>query len=144
MMSRFKRPGKLQLAAVICGTVAVIFVVSFAEKAVQARELLVWRSELEDEIAQLEREKVNLQAELAQRQQPEWYDQVLRDAGYVGEGDVRVVVEVVQPEESVVATDDGIGTALTTSEETTTNGSWFNNDNWRAWQTLLWGNAGGH
>ncbi len=139
MTNRFKLPGKLQLAATICGTFAVIFVVSFAEKAVQARELLAWRSELEDELAQLEREKVNLQTELAQRQQPEWYDQVLRDAGYVNDGDVRVVVTLQEADETAAVAEDS-ETVNVASEETVTSGGWFSNDNWQAWQMLLWGN----
>ncbi|MBC7237331.1 MAG: hypothetical protein H5T69_15930, partial [Chloroflexi bacterium] len=85
-----------QLVGILAFTLALFFVVAFATKTADAYRLRNWRDQLRQEIADMERQRAALQAEIERRQSMAWVDQVLRSSGYLPEGVVRVIVE---PEE---------------------------------------------
>ena len=127
-----------QIIGVLVFALALFFMVAFATKVVEAYRLRNWRDQLKREIAQMELQKKELQAEIRRRQSEAWVDKVLRDAGWVPEGAERVVVVQVTP----AATPQPAPTPRqrmlavpSVAEELT----FFHNPHWRAWQRLIFG-----
>ena len=127
-----------QVVAIIVFTLALFFAVAFATKLGEAYRLKNWRDQLEGEIAQMERQKEELEAQIKHRQSRAWADKVLREAGWLPEGAVRVIVVTSTPnpagEPTPTPTPTETGSALGTEETV-----FFHNPNWKAWQRLIFG-----
>jgi hypothetical protein len=129
-----------QIAGIMTFTLALFFMVAFATNSVDAYRLRAWRDRLGDEIAEMERERLDLEQEVRRRQSPAWIDQVLRDSGWVPPDVVSVIAIPVQGSAPAVG-----GDAATSTDEPARavapalSGDVFDNENWRAWQGLIWG-----
>ncbi len=142
-----------QLMGILAFTLALFFVVSFGTKTVEAYRLRSWRDRLQSDIAEMERERAVLLAEIERRQSMAWVDKVLRASGYVPEGVVRVIVTHAEP-----TTRDGAALAQAPTAATPDNASeasidaapnpstavalWsqlFDGPHWEAWHRLIWG-----
>ena len=122
-----------QVIAILASTLALFFLVAFAIKSVDAYRLRSWRDQLQSEIADMERQRDELQRELERRQSASWVEQVLRDAGKLPEGVVAVV--------PVPLTPSPMPTAMATPEPPAPAGPdrlLFDNPNWTAWKGLIW------
>lgn len=126
-----------QIVAVLSCTLALFFMVAFVTKSVDAYRLRNWRDRLQAEIDDMLRQRQELEQELERRQGRAWAEEVLRDAGQVPPGGVRilpvpvtpqaVVGAPVQPTPPAAGSGAGAGRAL------------FDNPQWRAWRLLIWG-----
>ena len=122
-----------QVIAILASTLALFFLVAFAIKSVDAYRLRSWRDQLQSEIADMERQRDELQRELERRQSASWVEQVLRDAGKLPEGVVAVV--------PVPLTPSPMPTVMATPEPPAPAGPdrlLFDNPNWTAWKGLIW------
>jgi hypothetical protein len=129
-----------QIVGVMTFTLALFFMVAFATKSVESYQLRAWRDRLESDIAEMEREKQNLEEDLRRRQSVAWVDQVLRDSGRVPTDVVSVIAVPVQQEVPSAEADAGLPAAEPSRPVTSAlSGMPFNNENWRAWQALIWG-----
>jgi hypothetical protein len=124
-----------QLIAIVAGTMALFFLVAFVTKAVEAYQLRSWRNHLQGEISAMTEQRDVLWAEWQRRQSSAWIKQVLRDAGQVAAGEVRVFAVPASPSPALGPT--AVPTAA--SAPAPTLGSPFNNPHWAAWQRLIWG-----
>ena len=137
--ARTYRITSTRVVAVVGSTLALLFVVAFTSKALDAYRLRAWRDRLQVEIQDLEREREELQAELDRRQTYAWVDERLRDMGLVPEGVVSVIPVPAAPEPETIGpagegTSDGPSRAPVRANE-----GFFRNAHWEAWQRLIWG-----
>ena len=131
-----------QIMGVVTFTLALFFLVAFVTKTVEAYRLRNWRSELQSEIAAMERHKQDLQAEIERRQSLAWLDSQLSDAGYVPNGVVAVVPVPVTSVAGAVATPIPEADAAATGGDAAnavSGAHFFDNANWRSWWRLIWG-----
>lgn len=123
-----------QMLGILAFTLTLLFMISFANKSVEAYRLRSWRDELRQELAQMERERDELLNEIEFRQNDAWKDQALRDSGWLPLDEVRVVPVPGQVPDPISETDPPQRTV-----EQPGTGILFDNPNWRAWLALLRG-----
>jgi hypothetical protein len=144
-----------QLMGILAFTLALFFVVSFGTKTVEAYRLRSWRDRLQSDIAEMERERALLHAEIERRQSMAWVDKVLRASGYVPEGVMRVIItqaESMPSEATAIAQElPASASAPEAVPETAPRAAprpstavalWsglFDGSHWEAWQRLIWG-----
>jgi hypothetical protein len=129
-----------QIAAVVGSTLALLFVVAFVTRAMDAYRLRAWRDRLRVEIEDLQREREALYAELERRQTYAWVDEQLRDMGMVPEGVVSVIAVPAGPEPDPGApVGEDPAARPTPPAQEAGEGGWFRNAHWEAWQRLIWG-----
>jgi hypothetical protein len=121
---------------VLAATLALYLIVAFATKSLDAFRLRARRDELAGEVATLEQQRADLQAELLRRQTTPWMDEALRDAGLLPEGVVAVAPMTATPG-PVVPTPSVQPVA--TPQAPAVSRAPFANPNWQAWQRLIWG-----
>ena len=153
-----------QFVAVGAATLALFFVVAFASKSLEAHRLRQWRNRLSQEIHDMERQRDALAEELQRSRSDQYALDVLRGAGWVEPGAVSVVVITptpgapsqpgvqaqaaptqlpagapppAQPVSAAPGTDQGPPPGP--SPDASVDRSLFRNQNWRAWQRLIWG-----
>lgn len=125
-----------QALIVVLATLALYLLVAFASKSLDAYRLRERRDDLANEVATLEQQRADLQAELQRRQTTPWMEEALRDAGLLPEGVVGVVALTATPG-PVVPTPSA--QPVTTPNTPTQSYTLFSNSNWQAWQQLIWG-----
>jgi len=140
-ITRSYRITSTQIAAVVGSTVALLFVVAFVTRAMDAYRLRAWRDRLQVEIQDLEREREALRAELERRQTYAWVDEQLRDMGMVPEGVVSVIAIPAGPEAAAGAPvgEDPAARPTPSPRTVAEEGGWFRNAHWEAWQRLIRG-----
>jgi len=111
-------------------------VVAFASKSLDAYRLRERRDQLADEVATLEQQRADLQAEVLRRQTTPWMEEALRDAGLLPQ-DVVGVVPVTATPGPAVPTPSAQPVTMPTAPAVGL--APFANDNWQAWQRLIWG-----
>lgn len=127
-----------QIIGVLVFALALFFLVAFATKVVEAYRLRNWRDQLAREIAQMERQKEELQEKIRRRQSDPWLDKELRDAGWVPERAERVVVVEVTPASPPQPTPTPRPHTLSVPS-VEKDLPMFHNAHWRAWQRLIFG-----
>lgn len=139
-----------QVVGVLAFTLALFFVVAFATKSAEAYRLKNWRDALKDEIAGLERRKVEIEEEVRVRQLLAWVQEALRDAGRVPADVVRVVPVTTTPRlvvaPNLAATPDPAARPMshalpTVTPAPTRKEALFDNPHWGAWARLIWGTS---
>ncbi len=128
-----------QIIGVFVFALVLFFLVAFVTKAVQAYRLRNWRDQLQREIAQMERQKAEFQAEITRRQSEPWLDKELRDAGWVPEDAERVVVVEVTPAASTPQSTPTPQPHTLSLPAVGGDSDMFHNPHWRAWQRLILG-----
>ncbi len=141
-----------QLMGILAFTLALFFVVSFGAKTVEAYRLRSWRDRLQSDLAEMDRERALLHAEIERRESMAWVDKVLRASGHVPPGVVRVIVaQTESPPSDVTAMAETLpaSTPEVTPEtidappqSSTVIAIWsglFDGPHWEAWQRLIWG-----
>lgn len=131
------RPAQFLRVLALC--MSLFFVIAFAHKSIEAHKLGKWREDLRAEVAQMEQQRENLEKELARRDSEEWSDQILREAGWVPEGVVRVIA-IPEIPQATGATEPLIVSPPPTPTPDSES-IWFNNPRWRAWQRLVLGSG---
>ena len=125
-----------QILGVLAFTLALFFMVAFATKSVEAHRLLAWRDRAETEVADMERERQEIEEEMRRRRAPSWSDQVLREAGIVPDGIVSVVGVTYTPNPNATHTPPPASPTPTPPPvEQASPG----NPNWSSWKRLIWG-----
>lgn len=138
-MNDSKRPiSPQQIVAVLAATLVLFFLVAFTTKSLDAYRLRTWRDRLQEDIAQMEHQREELQEELRRRQSRAWLEEVLRDAGYLPDDVISVVVYTVTP---APAPQDAAVASPTPTPVPAWSDAWFDNPHWRAWQRLIWGDS---
>ncbi|HUV95682.1 MAG TPA: hypothetical protein VMX14_12775 [Anaerolineae bacterium] len=135
--SRPSRPvSAAQIAGILSSTLALFFVVAFAGKSLDAYRLSKWRDRLQVEVAEMVRQREELEEEVRRRQSAAWAEEALRDAGQVSDDLVRVIVATFTPSplESPTRRASPTATPAAAGQD-----ALFRSDNWRAWQRLIWG-----
>jgi len=125
-----------QIAGVLSSTLALFFVIAFVGKSLEAYRLRRWRDSVRVEIASMVRQRDELEQQVRRRQSDAWVEEVLRDAGQISDGLVRVVAVTFTPHPVVSATPGALPAATPAPAAPP---SLFQNQNWRAWQRLIWG-----
>jgi len=134
---RSNRPvSTAQIMGIMASTLALFFMVAFATKAIDAYRLAKWRERIKIEIADLHHERRALEIEIEYRQTDAWLHEVLRDAGHVSAGTVRVIPVTWTPAPMQAATPTPSPALAPISPRQP---SAFANANWEAWQRLIWG-----
>ena len=141
-----------QLVGILAFTLALFFVVAFATKTLDTYRLRAWRDRLLGDISAMEHERSMLMAEIERRQSMAWVDKVLRSAGYVPDGVVRVIIETgiapaapsataVPPTRvaEVASAGPGDGVLPSAPGAIPQLGDWFHNPHWQAWRELVLG-----
>ena len=123
-----------QALGIVAFSLSLFFMISFAAESVEAYRLRQWRDQLTAELAQMERDRLALQEELARRQSPAWKAEALIGAGWLPPNEVRVAY----------ATEAAASVASAASEpqpqtSSAEGGVLFDNPNWSAWRQLLRG-----
>ena len=129
-----RSPNIGQLIAVLAATIALFFMISFVGKSLQVHRLRVLQERLVAEQRLLMRERDELQQEVERRKSGLWAEELLRDAGWVPPGGVRVIPVTATPDpasqpkpQSSPASGQGAPAGFTT----------FNSPQWRAWLRLI-------
>jgi len=137
-MSEGRQAGPIstrQLVVVVVTTFALYLILAFAAKSLDAYRLRERKQQLAAEVATLEQERVDLQAELDRRQTTAWLEEVLRDSGLIPEGVVGVVPVTATPAPPTpTPVEQPTPTPAATAEVRL-----FANPTWRAWRKLIWG-----
>ena len=124
-----------QVAGIVAFTLALFFVIAFATKSVEAYRLRSWRDRLHGEIAEMHRQRQELEEEVTRRQSMAWVDEALRDAGWVAKGVVAVMAIPASP----VAGGEPAATSERPVAPPARVDEFFDNRNWEAWRRLIWG-----
>jgi len=135
--SRPSRPvSAAQIAGILSSTLALFFVVAFAGKSLDAYRLSKWRDRLQVEVAEMVRQREELEEEVRRRQSAAWAEEALRDAGQVSDDLVRVIVATFTPSplESPTRRASPAATPAAAGQD-----ALFQGEHWRAWQRLIWG-----
>jgi len=125
-----------QIVGILSSTLALFFMVAFASKSLDAYRLRKWRDSLRTEIAEMARQRDELQEQVRRRQSEAWAEEVLRDAGQVAENLVSVVAATFTPQPVVSPTPQATPAATPGPAQ---EGAVFQTEHWRAWQRLIWG-----
>jgi hypothetical protein len=125
-----------QLVAVLAATLALFFMISFVGKSLQAHRLQTLQERLAAEQGRLTRERDELIKELERRKSDLWMDELLRDAGWMPPGGVRVIPVTVTPDPAATPAPRPSPTSRQAPSHKF--GS-FGNPQWRAWGQLIWG-----
>jgi hypothetical protein len=128
-----------QVMGVVTFTLALFFLVAFITKTAEAYRLRNWQAELRAEIAAMERQKQDLQAEIERRQSLAWVDGVLGEAGYLPEGVVAVIPVPASGGTAAAGATPAPTAAAGQAEPAEQAGGAFDNPNWRGWGRLIWG-----
>jgi len=134
--SPFRNLNLGQLVAVLAATLALFFLISFVSKSLQAYRLKTLQASLMVEQGKLMRERDELRKEIERRRSDAWADELLRDAGWVPPGGVRVIPVTATPDPLSKPTPQPSPTPgeISTLRLPTLGGS-----QWRAWAQLIWG-----
>jgi hypothetical protein len=133
-----------QVVGMLALVLIVFFVGAFASKAVETYRLRMWLSDMEQEIAAMERQRESLELELQRRESKAWIDQALKETGRVPP-DVLVVrvmpsdaAAPAQAEAAALApTRPAFSTPALDLAEDGLSGPLFGNPNWKAWMALF-------
>lgn len=121
---------------VVAATFALYLLLAFATKSLDAYRLRARKEELAGEVATLEQQRADLQAELDRRRTTAWLEEALRDSGLLPEGVVGVVPLTATP---APATPTPLEQPTATPQPAVERTSLFANPTWRAWRKLVWG-----
>lgn len=127
--------GPGQFMVVLSFTLALFFVVAFVTKSAEAYRLRRWAEELHTDIAEMERQIAELQAEVERRRSSAWVDEALRAAGWVPKEGMSVRLVPATALATVIPSptpSGGISTQISP-------GTLFDNANWEAWRRLILG-----
>jgi len=125
-----------QVMGIVASTMALFFMVAFVTKSVDAYRLKNWRDRLWGEIDEMIQQRVELEEELQRRESQSWLEEVLRDAGEVGEGMVSVVVAAATPDPRAQVP---VSATPASGASASPTGSLLSTPHWKAWMRLLWG-----
>lgn len=134
-----------QVVSVLAAVLIILFIAAFADRAVESYRLGVWLSEMDGEIAALERTREALELEKERRQTGAWVDQALKEAGRFPPDVlvVRVVTPALAapawPEPTPSAQEAASGFVSRQPHQGQETGRLFGNPNWEAWMELLFG-----
>ncbi|NLG27711.1 MAG: hypothetical protein GX557_07345 [Chloroflexi bacterium] len=126
----------IQLLVVLASTVSLWLLLGFAGKSLDAYRLRARREELAREVATLEQERSDLQAELVRRQTTPWLEEALRDSGMLPD-DVVAVLPLTATPAPATPTPSVEPTATPTAPVESSH--MFANPVWRSWRRLIWG-----
>jgi len=141
-MMREKR--RVQILMALSIAFAASFLASFISQTVELARLEAWRVQLEQDLRSLERQRAELQSEIALRDTDAWLTQAAIEAGFLPPNAYAIVTVTPQeasPAAAAVEPQGSVGdvVAAPSAPDTVTARSLWDNPNWRAWRRLLTG-----
>lgn len=130
---------RVQILTTISIVFALSFLGSFISQTVKLARLEGWRTELETDITLLERQRIELEEQIALRDTDAWLSQAAIEAGYLPPNAYAVVVQDQVVATAQAAPPDGLAAPEEPLSEGAVELALWNNANWRAWRRLLIG-----
>ena len=135
---RNRQFGTVQIVGGVAAALALLFVIAFGAKVLEAYRLRNWRQRLQAEVRRLEREQADWQYEVYRRQSTAWIEDELGRMGQIRDDQVSVVAVAATPVSASTVSSEPAPAVFILSTAAMDSG-WFRNANWRAWQRLIGG-----
>jgi hypothetical protein len=130
---------RAQILLMLSIAFAVMFLASFVSQAVELARLESWRVQLEDEITDLERQRAELDAQIALRETDAWISQAAVEAGMLPPNAYAVQALAEAPAQPQAEAQRFGPAADKPPRLNLLTGATSDNTNWLAWRRLLTG-----